>query len=69
MSLLPDPETPETDPAARGAPHAGGFTYRETVVIIAGVLLGMFLAALDQTIVATALPRIAADLHGGEHLS
>lgn len=83
MSLLPDLETPEADPAARGAPdalggaqtasataaHPGGFTYRETVVIIAGVLLGMFLAALDQTIVATALPRIAADLHGGEHLS
>jgi EmrB/QacA subfamily drug resistance transporter len=32
-------------------------------------MLGMFLAALDQTIVATALPRMSADLHGVEHLS
>ncbi len=32
-------------------------------------MLGMFLAALDQTIVATALPRISADLHGTSHLS
>ena len=33
------------------------------------LMLGMFLAALDQTIVATALPTIAADLHGLNHLS
>src|SRR5437868_13647438 len=35
----------------------------------AGVMLGMLLAALDQTIVATALPRIVADLHGFTSLS
>ncbi|MGB8839710.1 MAG: MDR family MFS transporter [Aliidongia sp.] len=45
------------------------FTHRETVIIIVGLMLGMFLAALDQTIVATALPHIAADLRGTEHLS
>jgi EmrB/QacA subfamily drug resistance transporter len=45
------------------------FTHRETIVIIVGLMLGMFLAALDQTIVATALPHIAADLRGTEHLS
>jgi Major Facilitator Superfamily len=32
-------------------------------------MLGMFLAALDQTIVATVLPTIVADLHGASHLS
>ena len=34
-----------------------------------GVMLGMLLAALDQTIVATALPRIVSDLNGLQHLS
>jgi len=44
-------------------------TRRQILVVFAGVMLGLFLAALDQTIVATALPRIVQDLHGGEHLS
>lgn len=34
-----------------------------------GVMLALFLAALDQTIVATALPRIVQEFHGLEHLS
>jgi EmrB/QacA subfamily drug resistance transporter len=34
-----------------------------------GVLLALLLAALDQTVVSTALPRIAADLHGFSDLS
>jgi len=38
-------------------------------VIFAGLMLAMLLAALDQTIVATALPTITADLGGAEHLS
>ncbi len=42
---------------------------RRLWLIIAGLLLGMLLAALDQTIVATALPTIVADLKGGSHLS
>ena len=50
-------------------PSQTRFTHRETIVIIAGLMLGMFLAALDQTIVATALPRMAADLQGVGHLS
>ncbi|HYZ32668.1 MAG TPA: MDR family MFS transporter [Crenalkalicoccus sp.] len=44
------------------------FSRRETLVIIAGLMLGMFLAALDQTIVAAALPRIAADLGDTGHM-
>jgi EmrB/QacA subfamily drug resistance transporter len=42
---------------------------RRRLVIIGALLLGMLLAALDQTIVATALPTIAGDLHGLSHLS
>ena len=36
-------------------------------LIFVGVLLGMLLAALDQTIVATALPTVVADLGGAGH--
>ena len=38
-------------------------------MIFAALMLGMFLAALDQTIVATALPTIVGDLGGLNHLS
>jgi EmrB/QacA subfamily drug resistance transporter len=44
-------------------------THRQIVVIFSGLMLGMLLAALDQTIVSTALPRITGDLGGLEHLS
>jgi EmrB/QacA subfamily drug resistance transporter len=36
---------------------------------LGALLLGMFLAALDQTIVATALPTIVSELGGMDHLS
>jgi EmrB/QacA subfamily drug resistance transporter len=42
---------------------------RRILLVIGGLLLGMLLAALDQTIVATALPTIAGDLHGLSHLT
>lgn len=45
------------------------FTHREILVIISGIMLGMALAGLDQTIVATALPTMAQELHGIEHMS
>ena len=44
-------------------------TRRQIFVVFGGVMLGLFLAALDQTIVATALPQIVRDLQGGAHLS
>lgn len=39
-------------------------SHAEIMVIISALMLAMLLAALDQTIVSTALPRIASDLHG-----
>ncbi|MET9951619.1 MFS transporter [Streptomyces sp. NPDC006339] len=58
------------------APHAGGGpapgagqSHRTVVVAIGALLLGMLLAALDQTIVSTALPTIVSELGGMEHLS
>ncbi len=37
---------------------------RDRTLILVGILLALFLGALDQTIVATALPRIVEDLNG-----
>jgi EmrB/QacA subfamily drug resistance transporter len=71
-ALSADPQRPKgrsLSAEIASASAATRFTHRETVIIIAGLMLGMFLAALDQTIVATALPRMAADLHGVSHLS
>jgi len=42
---------------------------RELYWILSALMLGMLLAALDSTIVSTALPTITADLHGSNHLS
>ena len=42
---------------------------RRVRLVFLGVMLGMFLAALDQTIVSTALPTIVGDLGGANHLS
>jgi EmrB/QacA subfamily drug resistance transporter len=39
-------------------------SHAEIMVIISALMLAMLLAALDQTIVSTALPKIASDLHG-----
>ncbi|MFD6159584.1 MDR family MFS transporter [Nocardia sp. NPDC060256] len=46
------------------AVQAGGFTHRQVLVILSGLVLGMFMAALDQTITATAVRTIADDLSG-----
>ena len=46
-----------------------GFTHRQILMIMSGLMLGMFLAALDQTIVATALPTIVGDFHRSDLLS
>ena len=42
-------------------------THRERMEILLAVLLGLFLSALDQTIVGTALPRIVTELRGNDY--
>ena len=42
---------------------------RQVLIVFPGLMLGMLLAALDQTIVATSLPTIVTDLGGLTHLS
>jgi len=58
-----------TDTAAAGAISAqqsarDGFTHRQILTILSGLMLGMFLAALDQTVVSTAMRTISDDLKG-----
>jgi EmrB/QacA subfamily drug resistance transporter len=53
------PEPPQPSAAEVAAPKRN--------LIFTAVLLGMLLAALDQTIVATALPTVVADLGGAGH--
>src|SRR5688500_1873293 len=44
-------------------------SHREILIVYSGLMSGVLLAALDQTIVATALPTIVGDLGGLAHLS
>ena len=55
--------------AAAHPAEEAGFTHRQILVIMSGLMLGMFLAALDQTIVSTALPTIVGDFHRSNLLS
>src|ERR1700712_3729763 len=48
---------------------ASEFTHRQILVIMSGLMMGMFLASLDQTIVTTALPTIVGDFHRADLLS
>ncbi|MFC0116158.1 MDR family MFS transporter [Kibdelosporangium aridum] len=51
--------------AAGEAPsRAGALSHRQILTILSGLMLGMFLAALDQTIMASAMKTIADQLHG-----
>ncbi|MFU0243042.1 MDR family MFS transporter, partial [Streptomyces scabiei] len=62
-------EAREPDPAGPAAPGEREQVSSGVLVSIGALLLGMLLAALDQTIVSTALPTIVSDLGGLEHLS
>lgn len=50
-------------------PEAYSFTHRQIQLVLVGLMAGSFLAALDQTIVATALPRIVGDFGGVDQLA
>ncbi|HZI97527.1 MAG TPA: MDR family MFS transporter [Actinomycetales bacterium] len=45
-------------------PSGGQLNHRQIVTILSGLMLGMFLAALDQTIIASSIRTIADDLQG-----
>ncbi|MGU3437987.1 MDR family MFS transporter [Actinomycetes bacterium M1A6_2h] len=54
----------DTTTVSVGESNPGEFTHRQILTILSGLMLGMFLAALDQTIVSTSIRTIADDLNG-----
>jgi EmrB/QacA subfamily drug resistance transporter len=55
--------------AAELTPTGDYMSHRQILVVMAGLMAGMFLAALDQSIVGVALPKITSDLGGLNKLS
>jgi EmrB/QacA subfamily drug resistance transporter len=62
---LAPPRAPEPPPPPAAAP----LTPRRVRLVFLGLMLALLLAALDQMIVATALPRIVGELHGLDKMS
>lgn len=61
----PDDRIPGRDPAAPAAgPLVSPVSDHDRMVIYVAILMALFLAALDQTVVATALPQMVEDLRG-----
>jgi EmrB/QacA subfamily drug resistance transporter len=49
------------------APKDGPLSHKEILIVLSGLMTGMLLAALDQTIVSTALKNIVEDFNGLNH--
>jgi MFS family permease len=62
-------EEPARHPGADLTPIGDYLSHRQILVIMGGLMAGMFLAALDQSIVGVALPKITSDLGGLGKLS
>ena len=63
-------ETPSASPGVIGTqPEMPHLTHRQIVTVLVGLMLGMLVAALSQTIVATALPTIVGELGGQDQLA
>lgn len=63
-SALDEPANPH-----QPSSEANYLSHDQIMVVVVGLMAGMFLAALDQSIVGTALPRIVSDLGGLDKLS
>jgi EmrB/QacA subfamily drug resistance transporter len=62
IERVPVPAVSQAGAVPGDAPR--GFTHRQILTVLAGLMMGMFLAALDQTIVSSAIRTIGDDLHG-----
>ncbi|MEV7399692.1 MFS transporter [Streptomyces sp. NPDC091267] len=69
LTSAPPPTPPAAGPAAPAPPADGATDPRAIRLVFVGLMLTLLLAALDQMIVATALPKIVGELHGLEKMS
>ena len=53
--------------APKPGESSGPLTHKEIMIVLSGLMTGMLLAALDQTIVSTALKNIVEDFNGLNH--
>lgn len=56
-------------PGHAGPDERAVYSHKQILIILSGLMAGMLLAALDQSIVGTALPRIVGELGGLDKLS
>jgi EmrB/QacA subfamily drug resistance transporter len=66
---MTEAQAPSSSADATAARSADYLSHRQILVVMGGLMAGMFLAALDQSIVAVALPMITSELGGLDKLS
>ncbi|MCQ4214357.1 MFS transporter [Streptomyces longispororuber] len=68
---VPEPATPAEPQRAEAPPQlpGDGLSPRRVRMVFVGLMLALLLAALEQMIVATALPKIVGELHGLDKMS
>jgi EmrB/QacA subfamily drug resistance transporter len=69
VAEAPPPATTSPSPASSATPSGDYLSHRQILVVMGGLMAGMFLAALDQSIVGVALPKITSELGGLDKLS
>src|SRR5688572_14802359 len=58
-----------TTPTSPAPSQTVELTHRQILTVLGGLMLGMLVAALSQTVVSTALPTIVGELGGQDKLS
>ena len=66
MNVIAKPAPPQPPQETDGLP---AFTHQQVLRVVTGIILCILLAAIDMTVVVPAVPTIAADLNGFDHLS
>ncbi|MGC9376681.1 MFS transporter [Streptomyces sp. MH13] len=64
-----EPAAAPPEPPAPGPERDAGLSPRRVRLVFVGLMLALLLAALEQMIVATALPKIVGELHGLDKMS